>query len=208
MAMKRVYTVNDDFFERIDTPQKAYWLGFFLADGNMLIEKGCSYRLGFGLKIDDQPHLEKLKMALDSNYPIKSYQTYSCEIYWRSKKMFEDLLRLGLVPRKSYGYEIPELDELLVPHFVRGIFDGDGNIYHKGKAVKVEISGTPKLCEWLLLVTRTCLGVGGGIRKRSKVNDSWQLQGRCQGILFRDWIYRDAVTFLGRKKDVFDALED
>ena len=31
----RQYTVNDNFFETIDTEQKAYWLGVLYADGRV-----------------------------------------------------------------------------------------------------------------------------------------------------------------------------
>ena len=31
----RFYSLNPSFFEKIDTEQKAYWLGFLLADGNI-----------------------------------------------------------------------------------------------------------------------------------------------------------------------------
>ena len=28
-----IYTLNENYFEKIDTPRKAYWLGFLYADG-------------------------------------------------------------------------------------------------------------------------------------------------------------------------------
>ena len=32
-TMKRKYNVNDNYFNKIDNEEKAYWLGFLLADG-------------------------------------------------------------------------------------------------------------------------------------------------------------------------------
>ena len=44
--MKRKFDVIDDFFETIDSEEKAYLLGFFVADGSYGLGSGCtaSYR--------------------------------------------------------------------------------------------------------------------------------------------------------------------
>ena len=42
--------------------------------------------------------------------------------------MCTDLMKLGVVPRKSLIAEMPNINKSLVRHFIRGYFDGDGNI--------------------------------------------------------------------------------
>ena len=44
--MKRKYDVKDDFFKEINSEEKAYLLGFFIADGTYSLGSGCkdSYR--------------------------------------------------------------------------------------------------------------------------------------------------------------------
>lgn len=44
--MKRKYDVKDDFFKEINSEEKAYLLGFFIADGTYGLGSGCtdSYR--------------------------------------------------------------------------------------------------------------------------------------------------------------------
>ena len=42
--------------------------------------------------------------------------------------MCTDLMKLDVVPRKSLIAEMPNINKSLVRHFIRGYFDGDGNI--------------------------------------------------------------------------------
>jgi len=64
----RIHFVNDDFFETIDTEQKACWLGFLGADGGL-----CSSRpiINLGLERKDKHHVIKFKEVLDATYPIR-----------------------------------------------------------------------------------------------------------------------------------------
>src|SRR5580704_3624692 len=65
-AGKRSYPLNEKFFDNINTVEKAYWLGFLLADGNT--PKGSVRCL---LKSTDGHHLELLRSALKSEAPIR-----------------------------------------------------------------------------------------------------------------------------------------
>ena len=62
------YSVNENFFEKIDNEEKSYWLGFMYADG-YIIENGHKIYSGLGLK--DFDHLEKFDLSTESSYPIK-----------------------------------------------------------------------------------------------------------------------------------------
>ena len=50
------YKINENIFEKIDTEEKAYWLGFLAGDG-------CVYRdtLNLNLQVKDLEHLKKFK---------------------------------------------------------------------------------------------------------------------------------------------------
>ena len=62
------YEYNKDYFSKIDTSDKAYWLGFLYADGciNRFYrgEKLKSMTLELGLCYRDKEHLEKFKNCL------------------------------------------------------------------------------------------------------------------------------------------------
>ena len=68
----RKYYCNEDFFEKIDTEKKAYWLGFIMADGYVQSHNNGKY-LCIGLKIEDKGHLEKFKKDIFGYYMFALY---------------------------------------------------------------------------------------------------------------------------------------
>lgn len=125
---------NENYFEKIDTPEKAYWLGFIYTDGYVT----TGNRWGIELGIQDKAHLENLMKDLDSNISIKERirknGTVSCQFQIKNKKMYDDLYDKGVIRNKTEVLEFPNTDvvgEELIPHFIRGLFDGDGSyLYH------------------------------------------------------------------------------
>jgi intein/homing endonuclease len=47
-----------------------------------------------------------------------------------SKSMFDDLLGIGFFSNKSKRINLPRMSLKYLPHFIRGYFDGDGNIWY------------------------------------------------------------------------------
>ena len=75
---KKQYTCNVNYFEKIDTEQKAYWYGFILGDGYITHTHRKDFKvLGISLKEDDWKHLEKFSLAVQSTYPIHHYSVCS-----------------------------------------------------------------------------------------------------------------------------------
>lgn len=66
----RIYKVNENYFESIDTPEKAYILGFFYADGYNNQEIGV---LEFSQQKEHIDILKQIKECLGCNYKIKEY---------------------------------------------------------------------------------------------------------------------------------------
>lgn len=134
------YYYNSDFFQDIDTEEKAYWLGFLYADGciNRMYrnEKLKAMDLELGLCREDETHIEKFLNSLESNVEIKHktiklngriYEASRVQIC--STKMCRDLIDKGCTPTKSLTLEFPNTETVpqdLIRHFVRGYFDGDG----------------------------------------------------------------------------------
>jgi hypothetical protein len=139
-----------DFFEEIDTPEKAYWLGFLSADG--CIKTTARHPEGDYLSIElglqDAGHLAKLKTALGvyrnvrkaikrNNGRIQGYAALAVG----SRRLAIALMALGIGPRKSATVEPWDGPADLMPHFWRGLFDGDGSL-----AIKDETQFTAFLC--------------------------------------------------------------
>lgn len=138
---RRKHFINENYFEIVESEKQAYILGFIYADG-CVQELPNTSALTMTQLEKDADILEKIKTELRSDYPL--LKRIRCvngktifNFYAYSKKLCEDLVKLGATPRKSLTLEFPEfLDENLIPHFIRGYFDGDGCIW-SGKRKKV-----------------------------------------------------------------------
>ena len=148
--MNKIYTENENFFKKLDTPEKAYILGFFYADGcnhdKSKIDDGYNHQncISFTQLEQDLDILEQIRHALTCNRPFKeviqktnSKKKYSLDII--SDQMSADLSRLGAIPAKSLVLTFPKfIPDSLMPHFIRGYFDGDGCIWN-GKRKKMTV---------------------------------------------------------------------
>lgn len=119
---------NHSIFEKIDTEEKAYWLGFLYADGN--VSKNFNKTISISLKKDDVIHLQKFKSFVECKNSIKTLDKFKAVRFnFSSKKVHKDLINLGCVPAKSLILTFPSEEQLpkeYLRHFIRGYFDGDG----------------------------------------------------------------------------------
>lgn len=136
MARKRRYTLNENSFEMI-TPEMSYWLGFMVADGCIMTSSGA-HLTRICLAGIDKPHIEKYQRFIGSNHPLYVNKTGAIYISTSSKQMYDDLVRWGLMERKTYS-DISFIS--LIPneykgYFICGLFDGDGSFIIRNKKVK------------------------------------------------------------------------
>lgn len=119
---------NETQFDSIDTEEKAYWLGFLMADGNL--SSTCN-NIELGLKESDKKHLEKYLQFLnftDQN-KIKYHKGKlgnSYRVVITNKHMWNRLNQLGCVPKKSLILTFPKEVINYKLDFIRGYFDEDG----------------------------------------------------------------------------------
>lgn len=130
------YKVNEEFFDVIDTPDKAYWFGFILADG--CVFTGGRTGLRISLQSSDAEHLESFKACIGSNHPIKLFNnryahngetkvSSACAITISSQKIVASLSKFGCVVNKTKSFvPVFGVPNHLFCHFARGYFDGDG----------------------------------------------------------------------------------
>ena len=141
----RKHFFNENYFESIDTEDKAYWLGFIAADGCVTkSSRYNSYRLRINLTSSDEDHLEKFLDCIESNdiaiavsegsgFSKDSDKTTSY-VTLNSFKLCSDLDKYNIHCKKSYDVELPNISEELIPHYLRGFFDGDASYhYHYDK---------------------------------------------------------------------------
>jgi len=77
-------------------------------------------------------------------------------LHWFSvanDKIYDDLVRLGLTPRKSLILNFPEIPNQHVRHFIRGCWDGDGSVFIEKKINRMVahfVSGSYKFVEGIV----------------------------------------------------------
>lgn len=147
---KKRFPRKSDIFKIIDTPEKAYWLGFLYADGSV---NKITNTLRINLSTTDEEHLIKFKNFLEAekteikrNDKIENGKTYEISYFQISdEELINDLINKGCIPNKTYSLSFP--DQKILPkelsfHFIRGFFDGDGSIYFDNKRNRICINFT------------------------------------------------------------------
>lgn len=110
----------------------AYILGFFCADGCMFVNPRGSHYVAF--YSNDKHVLEFIRDTIGSEHKIGSKpagarrKSPSYILQLGSKEMYNDLLRLGLMPTKARRLALPPVPSRHFAAFVRGFFDGDGGV--------------------------------------------------------------------------------
>lgn len=119
---------NSSYFEKIDTHEKAYWLGFLYADGYVT----SGDRWGLELSIVDKEHMQNLLNAFECNSRIKTRSRNGheyCLFQIKNKRMYSSLVDAGVIRNKTCALEFPSreiVEEIFYADFIRGFFDGDG----------------------------------------------------------------------------------
>ncbi len=199
----RKFKVNNDYFEKIDTKDKAYFLGLLIADGNNEV---VGFRLQ--LKESDKHILETFKEKINytgnllfvKSKNIKHSNSYLLRI--NSKKLSKDLSKLGCIPAKSHHTYFPDIPEEFHSHFIRGVFDGDGctHIVKKSKSKVINFTGSPLLMIQIQnIICNKCNIKKGKIYNRTIIHSSFSFISK-NALIVRDWLYRDCEDLKIRRK--------
>ena len=201
----RKYHRNEQFFDAIDTEQKAYVLGLFMADGYNDTKKGI---IRLKLQERDKAILEQVKSML--GYTGKLYKhtynkpnqqdQYALQI--RSKYLSDRLAELGVIPYRRLAMSFPtNLPQDLIPHYIRGFFDGNGSVYNS----RVSISGNIGFIEELQNLLITELGISKTkIALQNKACGNMHLYKLKDIDALAEYLYKDTTIWLKRKRDKFD----
>ena len=214
---RKKYYLDDTFFDKIDSQEKAYILGFLYADGYNNTKRGV---LVLTLQQRDEHILEDIKKHF-TNVPVKRYEHKSsynsnksfkkASLYIHSRKISDRLNELGCGNNKSFVLEFPNyLSFELIPHFIRGYLDGDGCIcLPKNGAVKVSLLSSLSFIEEFIKVVYKYIGiqfVGTTHAKSKNIGEAYCCnRNRC--LKFLDWIYKDSTIHLHRKYNKYLKLQ-
>ena len=213
----RKYSFDEHYFDEINTPNKAYILGFLYADG-------CNYEKNNGIRLElqarDKEILEKINKELKNEKPLKFYErsktqpgsqdTYTIEIF--NKYFADTLMKKGVVPRKSLILTFPEwLNPDLYAPFILGYMDGDGCISKDATRATFQIVSTKEFCQSVADIFVKELNIDKYNIYRRPIEDGKNVYnlivsgfGRVKKIL--DWLYKDAELYLQRKYDIYKSI--
>jgi intein-encoded DNA endonuclease-like protein len=224
---------NENYFENLDTPNKAYFLGFIYADGCILDHKHRQEQLVINLQSQDKYILDAFSKELEFEGSLHFYEgskiaktPYKDRFIKRgdlyrltisSDKLCKDLRNWGVTPRKSLTCKFPHnIPNELIPHFIRGIFDGDGYISKRNNEDRFNPS-------FVLGVTGTeniCLAINEIFAKELKISSNRKLSSKENGHVYRvfysnvteikkiyPFLYPEGVgLFLIRKKNIMEEI--
>ena len=132
MRTNNYHNVNlvENYWEAIDTYDKAYFLGFLITDGNVI---GNSVKLQLSRK--DRQILEVFSQKTKNENKIYDDRRNFSAFAVKRKKWVKDLAQYGVIPNKTSTVFLPHLSNDLMSHLVRGLIDGDGWINTNGRCI-------------------------------------------------------------------------
>lgn len=209
------YKKDLNYFKNIDTFDKAYILGFLIADGT-ITNKGV---IAFELADKDIEILNYIKKQISPDSIVKKYdrkrsfKDYTWDsntsiLYIKSKNYYTDLEKLGVLPNKTYlKQSIPNIDLSLMPHFIRGYFDGDGSVWESRGHLRISFTGEfnflSELSNFLYenkVLSKHCTV----IQKRTQHDAYFAFGAEVDKKSFFNFIYNKAPFFLTRKFKKFN----
>ena len=222
--------LDENYFDTIDTEEKAYVLGFLCADGCNYEKEG---RVKIDLQIDDLAIIEKIQKCLGHDGNIKFYEQpnkifdgkeYPAKTQARlvinNRHLSEQLADKGCIAHKSKYFKFPnenQLPEYLYNHFIRGYLDGNGSIVYwidtprtGHKKFSVSITSTIDSAKFLQKYIGDNFNCKPDVRSRFKDRDnnnaSVSLCGNRVIERFLNWIYKDSTIHLERKHNKYLEL--
>ena len=215
---------NPGYFDEIDTPDKAYWLGFITTDGMVTGFRSGSLRLVIKLARKDRAHLEILHRALQAKRPIRDTEEWSKPPGTDERKkrpasildvcspqLVNALVSHGITARKTDTVEPWDGPAELMRHYWRGVIDGDGTIGTYDGEAKLGLCGSKPLVEAFLAWAKDICGTTASPRQGKQGNRRYWLLAlggnqRLPKLLFA--LYDDAPVALARKKAEADHIVD
>lgn len=206
--MKKIYnqfnpnSTRQNCFNKIETEEQAYWLGFLYADGCVSYQD-WNNQIELSLQERDLHHLEKFRNFIGNDNTLAYREKQKAYRYcFRSKQIKQDLIALGCVPRKSLILTFPTKEQVpdnMLKHFVRGYIDGDGCLFiaSRSKTMKIEVLGTVDFLSGLQerceLFQSKILAKPPTKIHRISLGKQTTVKEIC------NWLYKDANVYLDRK---------
>lgn len=207
---QKKYSFNENYFEIIDTPEKAYWLGWLHSDGNV-----SKHQIRLRVSVEDVEILKLFNKSLDSNIEIKiesNNRGYNnskdiANLTINSVKMIEDLKKYGIVENKTNYIEFYDFNNIdLTKAYIRGIFDGDGWCSFGENSREIGFSGNQQTCEKIAEFLQNNLHIQNANVKSQKTISRVRICNKAGIVSFYENILKGNRDLSLKRK--FDKIEN
>lgn len=197
---------NESIFETIDSQEKAYWIGFIAADGNM----SKNGQLTLQLAEKDLHHLEKFHKFMGATSKISKIECklngksfLANRVSFKSKKLKEDLARHNIIKAKSKILTLSEnIPKQFMSSYILGLVDGDGSFFLSSDRQK------PKLNFSLISSLAACEQVMRIFVEMANVNAVSLANSTCSDVVYLKYcgnnnIYKIAKFLYSNNPEIF-----
>lgn len=210
----RRFFVDENYFDEIDSEEKAYWLGFIYADG-YIRERKSGKSLEIKLAVKDKKHLELFREHLKSTHKITECvnevrykggisKSEICAIAIYSSKIVESIKRQGVHSRKTFSITKPNIEEKFMNHFLRGYFDGDGSFSFNSSKYIIKTQIVSASDDFQIFIIEELKKNEININLYSQIK--LQIQNKIDNLKFYNYIYKNATIYLARKKNKYEEF--
>lgn len=209
----RKFNLDETYFEKIDTEDKAYFLGLLYADGCVSSNNSINITLQESEKGILETFILKLQYENKLKFRKRKFKNYQdCyRLSFSNKKMHEDLIKLGCIPRKSLILDLPSFDlvpETLFNHFIRGYFDGDGCIHisKEKERPQIVITSTKMFNDKFKKYIDIKLDISSFILERENAITALYICSKVKVLKTFIWMYRNCKQYFVKRK--FEKFQD
>lgn len=206
--------VNHQYFDSVDSNEKAWLLGFLAADGNISSDRN---RIKIAVSSRDKQVLENIKKSIGSEKNVLDYETNKgfnvSELSWSSKNQKIKLSAYGIVPRKTYKeMHLPNFDLDKQLSFILGYYDGDGCFKDDGTTCRIEIcSYRPEILEDFAVILNEITNANNKVYKSPSRDNYYTLTYSTEAvkkILNKAYALVSKDCYLLRKFDKYKSWLD
>ena len=190
------------------TPSSCYWAGFIAADGYITPE-----RASLVLHLSEKDAVHSRLFATTIGLPedrVAIDKDGSCRLTVCGEWYVDQLLtNFHIGPNKTTRTIIPNLPQEMLPHFVRGYFDGDGAVLPGSDVSCINFTS----CSGQMLVGLQELFFELGVRLKSRnhvppIQNGVQMSysGKNAGLIV-EWMYKESTPCLRLQRKYEKCLE-
>ena len=211
---KQKYRINNKIFTRIDSKEKAQFLGLIYSDGSLSKHNNL---ISIRLREDDSYYLDGWRRKLlKTNKPLYfthnktmisplngkkykcSYGTTILDI--TNKEIYDDAIKLGLCPNKTKAnIGMPNnIDKKYIPYFILGLFEGDGSISTHPQSYHLTIACQSNMANDLYTYFNS-IGIKAYNYKRKSINII-QISNKKDIIKIFDLFYKNPTSVIMKRK--------